>query len=162
MHLFSIDTCSRVQKKNCHFIYELFRIVFLLHSTKNILEPCRTWRLGTINIMNGNILFEVSISLINMIPKVKHNNLSTHRSVVLHYYNLHHRCAAEIARQTKILLHTIRCNLIKIRKECSVEYRCGNARLRKITAKDSIIIEQWIRRNSEEIVEKLQSTNVSR
>ena len=76
--------------------------------------------------MNGNILFEVSISLINMIPKVRHNNLSTHRSVILHYSNLDHRCAAEIARQTKMPVYTIRCNLNKIRKECSVEHRRGN------------------------------------
>ena len=46
--------------------------------------------------MNGNILSEVSISLIKMTPKVKHNHLSTHRSVILHYYNLGHRCTAEL------------------------------------------------------------------
>ena len=97
-----------------------------------------------------------------MTPKVKHNHLSTHRSVVLHYYNLGHRCAAEIARQTKIPVRTIRYNLTKIRKECNVEHRRGNGRPRKITAKDSIAIGQWIRRNNEftakEIVEKLQLT----
>ena len=97
-----------------------------------------------------------------MTPKVKHNHLSTHRSVILHYYNLGHRCAAEIARQTKIPVRTIRYNLSKIRKECSVEHRRGNGRPRKITVKGSIAIGQWIRRNNEitakEIVEKLQLT----
>jgi transposase len=119
--------------------------------------------------MNGNILSEVSISLIKMTPKVKHNHLSTHRSVILHYYNLGHRCAAEIARRTKIPVRTIQYNLAKIRKEGSVEHRRGNGRPRKITVKNSIAIGQWIRRNNEitaeEIVEKLQSTknlNVSR
>ena len=94
--------------------------------------------------MNGNTLSEVSISLIKMTPKVKHNHLSIHRSVILHYYNLGHRCAAEIAGQTKIPVRTIRYNLTKIRKECSVEHRRGNGRSRKITAKDSIAIGQWI------------------
>ena len=62
--------------------------------------------------MNGNTLAEVSISLIKMTPKVKHNHLSTHRSVILHYYNLGHRCAAEISRQTKIPVRTIRYNSV--------------------------------------------------
>ena len=112
--------------------------------------------------MNGNTLSEVSISLIKMTPKVKHNHLSTHQSVILHFYNLGHRCAAEIARQTKIPVRTIQYNLSKIRKQCSVKHRRGNGRPRKITAKDSIAIGQWIRRNNEittkEIVEKLQLT----
>ena len=156
-----VSVYSRVQKI-CRFIYELPRIIFLTHSKKNILQPCRTWRLGTINIMNGNTFSEVSISLIKITPKVKNNHLSTHRSVILHYYNLGHRCAAETARQTKISVRTIRYNLTKIRKECSVEHRRGNGRPRKITAKDSIEIGQWIRRNNEitakEIVEKFQLT----
>ena len=78
--------------------------------------------------MTCNILSEVSISFTKMTPKVKHNHLPTHRLVILHYYNLGHRCAAEIARQTKIPVRTIRYNLIKIRKECSVEHRHGNSR----------------------------------
>ena len=94
-------------QKSCRFIYELSRIIFLTHSKKNILEPCQTWRLGTINIMNGNTLSEVSINLIKMTPKVKHNHLSKHRSVIVHYYNLGHRCAAEIARQIKMRVRTI-------------------------------------------------------
>ena len=56
---------------------------------------------------------------------MKHNHLSTHRSVILHYYNLAHHCAAEIARQTKIPLRTIRYKLTKIWKERSVEHRRG-------------------------------------
>ena len=119
--------------------------------------------------MTYNILSEVSISFIKMTPKVKHNYQSTHRSVILHYYNLGHRCAAEIARQTKIPVRTIRYNLTKIRKECSIEHRHGNDRRRKISIKDDIAIDQWTRRNNEiadkEIVEKLQLTkslNVSR
>ena len=73
-----------------------------------------------------------------------------------------HHCATEIARQTKIRVRTVRYNLTKIRKECSVKHRRGNARPRKIIAKDSNAIGQWIRRNTEitakEIVEKLQLT----
>ena len=92
-----------------------------------------------------------------MQPKVNNDRLSTHRSVILHYYNLGHRCAAEIARQTKIPVRTVRY----IKKEGGVEHRCGNGRPRKITAEDSQAIVQWIRRNNEitasEIVEKLQS-----
>ena len=96
-----------------------------------------------------------------MQSKVNNNRLSTRRSVILHYYNLGHRCAAEIARQTKIPVRTVRYNLAKIKKEGGVEHRCGNGRPRKITAEDSRAIGQWIRRNNEitasEIVEKLQS-----
>jgi transposase len=73
-----------------------------------------------------------------------------------------HRCAAEIARQTKISVRTIQYNLAKIRKEGSVEHRRGNGRPRKISAEDNVAIGQWIRRNNEitstEIVEKLQKT----
>ena len=109
-------------KKNCRFIYELSRFIFLTYSKKNILEPCRTWRLGTINIMNDNVLSEVSITLIKKTPKAKHNHLSIYRSVILHYYHLGHRCAGEIAWQTKISVGTIWDNLTKIRNECSVEH----------------------------------------
>jgi transposase len=104
-----------------------------------------------------------------MPSKVNNNHLSTHRSVILHYYNFGHSCAAEIARQTKIPVRTVRYNIAKIRKEGTVEHRGGNGRPRKTTADDNIAIGQWIRRNNEitakEIVEKLWSTrdlNVSR
>ena len=55
-----------------------------------------------------------------MAPKIKQKRLSTHRSVILHYFNLGHRCTAEIARQTKIHVRTIRHNLAKIRKQGDV------------------------------------------
>ena len=113
LHLVYIYTVG-MQKLSSRFIYELSRIIFLTHSKKNILEPCRTWRLATINIMNSNILSEFSISVIKMTLKVKHNHVSTHRSVILHYYNLDHRCAAETARQTKTPVPSIRYNLTKI------------------------------------------------
>ncbi|CAF3979764.1 unnamed protein product, partial [Rotaria sp. Silwood1] len=93
--------------------------------------------------------------------KENNNHLSTYRSVILHYYNLGHHCAAEIARQTKIPVRTVRYNLAKIKKECAVEHRRGNGRPRKITPEDNRAIGQWIPRNNEitaqEIVEKLQS-----
>ncbi|CAF4891834.1 unnamed protein product, partial [Rotaria socialis] len=93
--------------------------------------------------------------------KVHNTHLSTHRSVILHYYNLGHRCAAEIARQTKIPVLTVRYNLVKIKKEGGVEHRRGNGRPRKITLEDNRAIGQWIRRNNEitaqEIIEKLQA-----
>ncbi|CAF3374009.1 unnamed protein product [Rotaria socialis] len=69
--------------------------------------------------------------------KVHNTHLSTHRSVILHYYNLGHRCAAEIARQTKIPVLTVRYNLVKIKKEGGVEHRRGNGRPRKITLEDN-------------------------
>lgn len=96
-----------------------------------------------------------------MRSKVNNNHLSTHRSVILHFYNLGHRCAAEIARQTKIPVRTVRYNLAKTKKEGGVEHRRGNGRPRKIAGEDSVAIGQWIRRNNEitakEIAEKLQS-----
>ena len=52
--------------------------------------------------------------------KVNNDRLSTRRSVI----NLGHRRAAEIARQTKIPVRTVRY----IKKEGGVEHRCGNAR----------------------------------
>jgi transposase len=93
--------------------------------------------------------------------KANNNGLSIHRSVILHYYNLGHRCAAEIARQTKIPVRTIRYNLAKIKDDGGVEHRRGNGRPRKIKLEDNRAIGQWIRRNNEitakEIVEKLMS-----
>ena len=61
-----------------------------------------------------------------MQSKVNNDRLSTRRSVILHYYNLGHRCAAEIARQTKIPVRTVRYNLAKIKKEGGVEHRCDH------------------------------------
>ena len=96
-----------------------------------------------------------------MRSKVNNNHLSTHRSVILHFYNRGHRCAAEIARQTKIPVRTVRYNLAKTKKEGRVEHRRGNGRPRKIASEDSVAIGQWIRRNNEitakEIAEKLQT-----
>ena len=63
-----------------------------------------------------------------MQSKVNNNHLSTRRSVILDYYNLGHRCAAEIARQTKIPVRTIRY----IKKEGGMKHRCDNGRPRKI------------------------------
>ncbi|CAF4065274.1 unnamed protein product [Rotaria magnacalcarata] len=52
------------------------------------------------------------------------------------YYNLGHLCAAEIARQTKIPVRTVR-------------------RPRKITLEDNRAIGQWIRRNNEVTAQKI-------
>ena len=73
-----------------------------------------------------------------MQSKVNNDRLSTRRSVI----NLGHRCAAEIAQQTKIPVRTVRYNLAKIKKEGEMEHRCGNGRPRKITAEDSRAIGQ--------------------
>ena len=116
-----------------------------------------------------NIIFEISISSIKMTSKVTNRHLSTHRSVILHYFNMGYRCAAEIARQTHIPVRTIHDNLAKIRKQGGVEHQRGNGRHRKIPNEDNVVIGQWIRRNSEitskEIVAKLHTKkdlNVSR
>ena len=82
------------------------------------------------------------------------------RSVILHFWRKGYRCAAEIARLTKIPVRTVRYNIAKIRERGSVEHRGGNGRPSKITPSDSKVIGQWIRRNSEittgEIVAKLR------
>lgn len=97
------------------------------------------------------------------------NRLSTNRSVILHYWNKGYRCAAEIARRTKIPVRTVRYNIAKLKQRNSVDHRGGNGRHRKITPEDSIAIGQWIRRNNEitarELVTKLgreRHRNVSR
>ena len=77
--------------------------------------------------------------------------------MILRFYNLGHCCAAESARQTKILVRIVRYNLAKIKKEGGVKHRCdqGRSRLQIVES-----IGQWIRRNNDitasEIVEKLQ------
>ena len=69
--------------------------------------------------------------------KVDIKHLSTHRSVILYYYNLGHRCAAEIARQTKNRAYPVRYNLAKITKKSEVEHRCGNGGPPRITPTDN-------------------------
>ena len=99
----------------------------------------------------------------------KDNHWLTSRSTILHFWQQGYRNAAEIARITKIPERTVRYNIAKIRDEGSVEHRGGNGRPRKITASNSIVIGQWLRRNNEltskEIAKKLFQTrnlNVSR
>ena len=50
-----------------------------------------------------------------MVNKLDDPRLSTNRSVVLHFYSLIYRCAAEISRRTKIPVRTVRYNVVKIR-----------------------------------------------
>ena len=74
---------------------------------------------------------------------------NTNRSVELHFWNQGYGCAAEIARLTKIPIHTVQYNIAKIEEQDTVEQQGGNDRPCKITPSDSRVIGQWIRRNSE-------------
>ena len=83
----------------------------------------------------------------------------TRRSAVLHFWNNGHRSAADIARLTKIPLSTVKYNLLKIKKQGTVEDRPRSGRPRKLTTNDNKSIGQWLRRNNEvtatEIAQKL-------
>ena len=61
-----------------------------------------------------------------MVNKLNDPRLSTNRSVILHFYSLGYRCAAEIARRTKVPVRTVRYNVVKIRHQGNVEHRGGN------------------------------------
>ena len=81
--------------------------------------------------------------------------LSTNRSVILHFYSQGYRCAAEIARRTKVPVRTIRYNVMKTRHKGNVEHRGGNGRPRKIPANINLSIGQWIRRYKEITVKQI-------
>lgn len=90
------------------------------------------------------------------------NTLSINRTVILHYWNQGHRCAAEVARLTGIPVRTVQFNMVKLREQGSVDHRGANGRSRKITAEDSRAMAQWIRRKKDlttaEIAAKLQQS----
>ncbi len=88
-------------------------------------------------------------SLLIMAPILGINRLSTQRSVILHFWKMGYRCAAEMARITKIPVRTIRYNMAKLQVQGTVDHRGGNGRHRKITPDDSVAVGQWIRRNNE-------------
>ena len=60
----------------------------------------------------------------------------------------------------KVLVRTVRYNVVKIRHQGNVEHRGGNGRPRKIPANINLSIGQWIRRNKEitvkQILQKLE------
>ena len=90
----------------------------------------------------------------------KASDLKSHHISVLHYWNMGVRSARKIHRDTKLPLSTISYQLKKLRTQRSLEYRAGNVRKRKIGAKHSRALGQFIRRNNEltldELAEKLQ------
>ena len=61
-----------------------------------------------------------------MVNTLNNPHLSTNPSIILHFYSLDYRCAAEIACRTKIPVRTVRYNMVKIRQQGSVEHRGGN------------------------------------
>ena len=93
-----------------------------------------------------------------MVNKLNDSPLSTNRSVILHFYSTGYRCAAEIARRTKVPVRTVRYNVVKIRRQGNVEHRDGNGRPRKILPNINPSIGQWIRKNKEITVKKILQT----
>ena len=95
-----------------------------------------------------------------MVNKLNNPPLSTNRSVILHFYSLGYRCAAEIALRTKVPVRTVRHKVLKIRHQGNVKHRGGNGRPRKIPGNINLSIGQWIRRNKEitvkQILQKLE------
>ena len=95
-----------------------------------------------------------------MVSKLNDPRLSTNRSVILDFHSLGYRCAAEIARRTKVPVRTVRYNVVKIRHQGYIEHRGGNGRPCKIPANINLSIGQWIRRNKEinvkQILQKLE------
>ena len=77
-----------------------------------------------------------------MVNKLNDPPLSTNRSVILHFYSPGYRCAAEIARRTKVPVRTIRYNVMKTRHKGNVEHRGGNGRPRKIPENINLSIGQ--------------------
>ena len=57
-----------------------------------------------------------------MVNKLNDPPLSTSRSVILHFYSPGYRCAAEIARRTKVPVRTIRYNVVKTRHQDNVKH----------------------------------------
>ena len=98
-----------------------------------------------------------------MLRKVKTHDLSTNRSVILHFFNQGYRNAAEIARITNIPVQTVRYNVKKIREKGNVRHKCGNGRRCKLTGKDNILIGQLVLKNpeitSKEIAQTLRIKN---
>ena len=90
-----------------------------------------------------------------MVNKLNDPHLSTNRSVILRFYSLGYRCAAEIVRRTKVPARTVRYNVVKIRHLGNVKHRGGNGRPRKIPANINLSIGQWIRRNKETTVKQI-------
>ena len=95
-----------------------------------------------------------------MVNKLNDPRRSTNRSVILYFYSLGYRCAAEIARRTKIPVRTVRYNVVKTQRQGNVAHRGGNGRPRKIPANINLSIGQWIRRYIEitvkQILQKLE------
>ena len=81
-----------------------------------------------------------------MVNKLNNPRLSPNRSVILHLYSLGYRCAAEIARRTKLPVPTIKYNVVKIRHQDNVKHRGGNGRHARFQRKS---IFQLVRRSEE-------------
>ena len=79
-----------------------------------------------------------------MVNKLSDPRLSRNRSVILHFYSLGYRYAAEIASRTKVPVRTVRYNVVKIGHQGNVKHRSGNGRPRKIPANINLSIGQWI------------------
>ena len=95
-----------------------------------------------------------------MMTKLNDPFLSTNRSVILHFYSPGYRCAAEIARRTKVPARIVRYNVVKTRHQGNVKHYGGSGQPRKIPANINLSIGQWIRRNKEitvkQVLQKLE------
>ena len=70
--------------------------------------------------------------------RLNDNCLSTNRSVILHFWKQGHLSIGDIVRLTRTLVRTIRCNIGKIEKYGTMNYRGGYGQPRKIKHKGSI------------------------
>ncbi|CAF1318243.1 unnamed protein product [Didymodactylos carnosus] len=91
----------------------------------------------------------------------KTNSLKSHHISVSHYWNIGILSVRKIHRATKIPLSTISYQLKKLKTQGCLQYRASNGRKRKIDAKCSQALGQFIRRNNgvtlHELAEKLRN-----
>ena len=76
------------------------------------------------------------------------SNASAQAQSILHLWNIGIRTAAEIQRRTNIARSTIYYNLNKLKKTGDTTHKKRSGRPKKITSQNSIVVGQYIRRNS--------------
>ncbi|CAF1199526.1 unnamed protein product [Rotaria sordida] len=95
-----------------------------VNRTRTYVDEIRT---ETANQLEKTLLNQNNVSTVeSLIVNDKNKLIELNKKLDQEIISFGHRCAAEIARQTKIPVRTIRYNLAKIRKEGSVEHRRGN------------------------------------
>ena len=74
----------------------------------------------------------------------KSNSRKTRHSAISHFRNNGQRSPAVISRLTKNPLRTVKYNITTTKQQVTIEDRARKGRPRKVTAKDSIALGQWI------------------